>query len=130
MPEADFRTLERHLLLQIQVKNREIAMLESERAVLERLLFNARKRELGNREVTRSTSIGRIMAENAILEKIDAGPKAGVNVMALELAARGAVPNLAQSTFRSHIYRLKERGLIEAATRGIWRRVPSIPHKV
>lgn len=125
MPADDFRTLERQLILQIAIKNREIAHLQSEKAVLERLLYKARKQEISNREVTRSNSVGRVMAENAIMAKIDAGPKMGVSVTALELAARGAVPGLGQSTFRSHIYRLRERGIIESPTRGVWRRASS-----
>lgn len=122
MKNPNFRTLEQQLLAEIAAKDREIAFLTSERAALERVLFSARKRALGNEEVTRSNSVGRVMAENAILKKLDDNGKGMVDVQVLEAAARGAVPGLGQSTFRSHLHRLKERGLIEAPRRGKWRR--------
>lgn len=122
MADDEFRILERQLLLQISAKAREIADLQAEKATLERLLYKARKREVADREVTRSNSIGRLMAEGAIMDKIDASPRFGVQVATLEIAAREAVPGMGQSTFRSHIRRLRERGLIESPARGVWRR--------
>lgn len=102
-------------------------MLKAEREVLERVLYNARKREIGDQEVTRSNSISRVMAETAILKRLEGGTKAGVDVRLLEAAAKGAVPGLGQSTFRSHLHRLKQRGLIEAPKRGSWRLVQNKP---
>ncbi|WP_242153617.1 hypothetical protein [Sphingomonas sp. BAUL-RG-20F-R05-02] len=127
MQNRDFRTLERQLLTEIATKDREIALLKAEREVLERVLYNARKREIGDLEVTRSNSIGRVMAEAAILKRLEGALRAGVDVRQLELTARTAVPSLAQSTFRSHLHRLKERGLIEAPKRGSWRLVEDKP---
>lgn len=127
MQNRDFRTLERQLLAEIATKDREIALLRSEREVLERVLYNARKREIGGHEITRSNSIGRVMAETAILKSLEGRSRAGVDVRQLELTARTAVPGLAQSTFRSHLHRLKARGMIEAPRRGYWRLVEDKP---
>ena len=100
---------------------RRIHELESERATLQRLIMKVRKENLATREVTRKNSIGRVLVENAILERINEVPGRSVRTNDLWRAASATDLRLKQSTFRSHIHRLKGRGLIESAGFARWR---------
>lgn len=127
MGSPDFRTLERQLTAEIAAKDRAIGLLEQEREALRRVLYAARKRELGAQEVTRSNSLSRVMAEGAILDRLRQSRPAPVSVTQLQIVAGGAVYGLSESTFRSHLHRLKARGLIESPRRGWWRIKPEQP---
>ncbi len=52
----------------------EIAELNQERRNYERLLVNARRQDAATREVTRKNSVGRILAEKAILDVLEKSP--------------------------------------------------------
>lgn len=119
--DADFPSLERQLLAEISRVDREIAALRREHETLSGMLFRARKRELGNRQVTRTNSLRRVMIENAILTHLSRVP-AGRAVASgqLFIEAQRAVPGVGRSTFASHLHRLKQKGLVTASDYGAW----------
>ena len=89
----------------------KIKELRSEKAALERLLLDARRENVQNKEAVRRNSTSRILVENSILKtlKRSASP---VSNRDLYLNARAVVYNLKDSTFRSHIKRMKDAGKI------------------
>jgi DNA-binding transcriptional ArsR family regulator len=95
--------------------------LQQEKLVLQRILYNARKEKITLSEVTRRNSFGRILIENKIMESL--GDKGEYwRASELYIRAKSVDNNLKDSTFRSHLRRMSERGLIESSTRrGYWR---------
>ena len=124
MPQLPDRTaLEGRLLAELEEIERRIADLEGERSALRRMIMRIRQQNLSAREVTRKNSLDRVLVEKKILETL--GNSEGyVRARQLLLAARSVDYSLKDVTFRSYIYRLKEKGLIESGTiRGYWRLV-------
>ena len=93
-----------------EIDNR-IKELKSERAALERLLLDARRENVQNREAVRRNSTSRILVENSILKTLKRS-NLPVSNRDLYLNARAVVYNLKDSTFRSHIKRMKDAGKI------------------
>jgi hypothetical protein len=122
MADANFRTLEERLISEIARKEREIALLQQERDALNRLLLQAKKSEVAGREAVRSSSVKRVMAEDAIIRRLRANAPSDISIEHLELVVRAIGIN-SPATLRSHLHRLKERGIIESVTRGRWRLV-------
>ncbi|MES0864831.1 hypothetical protein ABLN87_20970 [Ruegeria sp. SCPT10] len=105
--------LENQITQQIQEIDSKIKSLQSERLALERLLLRARRDEAQAREPIRSNSVNRVLVENRILETLRQS-KSPVSNRDLLWAARSAVFDLKDSTFRSHIKRMKDGGKIVA----------------
>ncbi len=118
--ETDAR-LEARLLNELARLNREIHNLQGERAALERLITRARRENVAVREVTRINSAARVLIEQAVLEKLRKANGRSLSVEELRLAARSVEIGIKDPTFRSHLHRLKNRGLIESAGYGRWR---------
>lgn len=106
------RYLENHITRQIKKVDNEIKVLVNERSALERLLLKARQDEAQEREAIRSNSVNRVLVENRILEALRQSPKPLTN-RDLYLEARSVVYDLKDTTFRSHIKRMKDGGKIE-----------------
>jgi uncharacterized protein YjhX (UPF0386 family) len=70
-------------------------------------------------DVTRKNSLGRVLAEGAILQALQ-NSRNRVRTKSLYKAAGFAVPDLRESTFRSHLHRMKARKLIESISQGMW----------
>jgi hypothetical protein len=89
----------------------EIRELQSERRALQRLLLDARRENVENTETVRRNSATRILVENSILKLIR---KSSLPVSNKDLYANAKfmVYELKESTFRSHIKRMKDAGKI------------------
>lgn len=95
-------------ILEIENKIKELTM---ERRALERLLLDARREHAAKTEAVRRNSGKRILVENSILKALRRS-LTPVSNRDLYLNARTAVFDLKESTFRSHIKRMKDAGKI------------------
>lgn len=93
---------------EIDIKIKELSM---ERRALERLLLDARREHAAKTEAVRRNSGKRILVENSILKMLRRS-RTPVSNRDLYLNARTAVFDLKESTFRSHIKRMKDAGKI------------------
>jgi hypothetical protein len=119
MKTEDRTVLEGHLLAQITAVDQEIAKLQAQRDTLRDLLFRARRENSTLRDVTRKNSFDRILIEGRIVNLLKAATKP-VPTQRLWWAAQEVNPRLRSVTFRSHLHRLKGKGLIESAGHGSW----------
>lgn len=99
--------LENSITRQILEIDNKLKELTSERRALERLLLRARQDEAQAREPIRRNSVNRVLVENRILEALRKSSSPVSNRDLLN-AARAAVYNLKETTFRSHIKRMKD----------------------
>jgi len=113
-------TLEREILSQIGELENSILQLELEKKALMKFLTKTRKEKENNREVSRKNSVKRIMIENVVLETLQSARKA-ISTGQLFQSARVLDRELNSNTLRSHLIRMKARGLIESPERGFWR---------
>jgi hypothetical protein len=119
-PNSDtFGQLENTIFAEIEEINNKVRELLHQKRSLEDVLIRARqKSELVRRaDVTRKNSVNRILVEGAILESIR-NSRNPVRPKRLFVEARGLVPSLCESTFRSYLFRMKARGLIVEEGRG------------
>ena len=93
---------------EIDIKIKELSI---ERRALERLLLDARREHAAKTEAVRRNSGKRILVENSILKMLRRS-RTPVSNRDLYLNARTAVFDLKESTFRSHIKRMKDAGKI------------------
>lgn len=112
-------SLEERLTSQISEISHRIGLLQQERAALERLLVQERRRGLAHSDLARRNSVDRLLAEGEILRVIQEAPVP--EVPADYILPRIEIPRLKEATFRSHLHRLKKRGLIASSRRGFWR---------
>ena len=115
------RQLRESLELEIHNLSRQIYDLTQQRDALQRMLKRSRDQDdaLSRTEVTRKNSINRVVAEGSLLRYLH-GAKGPVQTKKLFRAACSATPGLNENTFRSHLHRMKERGLVESPNRGTW----------
>jgi hypothetical protein len=120
-----FKQLEATLLEEIADLSAKIRDLLNQKDAAERLLIRARQQNLLVRrsDVTRKNSINRILVEGAIVQSIERanGPVSAWN---LYKDARLMVPQLKENTFRSYLFRMKERGLLTSVNTGLWQITP------
>ena len=121
MASSDNSTVETKLLEQINEIDQRVTELNAEKSALQRLFLKVRRENVAAHVVTRKNSVNRILIENKILETLD---DAGGVVSSRKLfqSARDAIYELKESTFRSHLHRMKARGLIQRShnLRGLW----------
>lgn len=103
--------LEESIGKKISEIDNKIRDLQSERHALERLLLGARRENVENTEAVRRNSGTRILVENSIM-KLLRRSTTPVSNRDLYLNARQMVFSLKESTFRSHIKRMKDAGKI------------------
>lgn len=103
--------LENSITRQILEIDNKLKELTSERSALERLLLRARQDEAQAREPIRRNSVNRVLVENRILEALRKSSSPVSNRDLLN-AARAVVYDLKDTTFRSHIKRMKDGGKI------------------
>jgi hypothetical protein len=108
------------LVAEIARKDQQILALQQERATLHRLLLEARKTEVAGREAVRSSSVKRIMAEEAIISRLRSNVPPETSVDQLWSAVQN-VGVASQATLRSYLHRMKAQGKIESRSRGRWR---------
>ena len=103
--------LEESIAQKISEIDNKIKELNVERRALERLLLDARREHAEKTEAVRRNSGKRILVENSILKALRRS-QTPVSNRDLYLNARTAVFDLKESTFRSHIKRMKDAGKI------------------
>ena len=117
----DTPDLEAPLLAELARIERGIADLEAQRATLQGMITRYRQENIPLKDVSRKNSFKRIITEKKILETIAATPT-HARADAIFRAACTVHFGLKESTFRSYLHRLKERGLIESSReRGYWK---------
>ena len=120
MDDEPHRGIETRILREIAETKRKIAELQADQRSLERILVRIRGENLGAQDVTRKNSINRLLVENAILKALSERSGRPVSLSLLWQAARLTLPGLKQSTFRSYLNRLREKGLIQSSGHGKW----------
>lgn len=120
-PSPVKRLLQDTLVLQLAQKNAQIRELTAERDALERLLEQTRRQdeEINRTEVTRKNSITRILIERTIMHALE-NARRPISAKNLYKTTRSTVLTLNQSTFRSHLHRMKVAQKIESPRRGMW----------
>lgn len=114
--------LEEQLQAQLGEIGREIAKLMAERDALQRVLTRVSgQNDVGHKGLRRN-SHSRLLVEKRILETIRAAEGKSLSTRDLLKEARAANPKLKETTFRSHLHRLKKRALVtpHAERRGHW----------
>jgi hypothetical protein len=99
--------------------------LDQERSALRRQLMKARWENSDLRDVSRKNSGNRVMVEQRVLATLEEASKA-VSTQKLYMMARLANFELRENTFRTQLHRMKEKGMIASAQRGLWR----LPNKL
>jgi hypothetical protein len=108
---------------QLAETEQRIADLIAVRDGLLRVYVRVSSQDEEEKREVRSNSYDRLLIESTILEELKAAEGNRIPTRELFVHARGANPKLKYNTFRSHLTRLKERGLIaaEARARGFWK---------
>jgi rhodanese-related sulfurtransferase len=119
MRPEDRNVLETHLLAQLTDAERELAKIERHRDTLRDLLLKVRRENAQLRDVTRKNSYDRILIEGRVVNLLK-GSKRPLPTSRLYWAAKEISPHLPNSTFRSHLHRLKSKGIIDSETHGYW----------
>lgn len=117
--ERAIRLYEARLARDIQDLENEIRRLYEAKLVLQRLLGEARRREQSGSVVKRRNSADRVMIETAIRRALYG--KQSVKSRDIYDQVKKLSHDLKHSTFRSHLHRMKEKGLILQHGRGSWK---------
>lgn len=117
--EKAIRLYEFRLQRDIQEIEREIKILYDSKLVLQRLLSETRGRGTAQPAVKRRNSADRVMIETAIRRALYG--KASVKSQDIYKEVMKVSHDLKHSTFRSHLHRMKDKGLILQHGRGAWR---------
>ncbi|WP_156141094.1 hypothetical protein [Sphingomonas sp. 37zxx] len=113
-------SFEKKLLGEISALNQRILALEQERKTLERLLVRSRRENAAATEVARLSSGSRILVEQSVLNYLKELNGRSAATYELKRVAEGIELKIKESTFRSHLHRLKLRNLIKSAGHGRW----------
>ena len=107
-------------------KQSEIAKLQHNIARLMQQLQRVRRTGVAHAAAERITSVQRLTVEAAILDRLrkSAPPETDADQLWPIVQALGVT---AHSTFRSHLRRMEEKGLIVAVSRGRWSLAPGVP---
>ena len=121
MSEKRNEWYEQRILKDIEEIETRIRELETEKLGLKRTLMRLRREDIASKEVRRKDSINRILIEKRILEELKSN-KNYLNSKELYHVSRSVVFDLNENTFRSHLHRMKKRGLIKnfKNKRGLW----------
>ncbi len=105
---------------EIEELERRIKELTQEQHALKRQLVKARWENDSLKDVSRKNSANRVMIENRVLEALKGSPKACSTGVLYKEGLRANF-ELKENTFRTYLYRMKEKGLIRSVGRGLWR---------
>lgn len=118
---------ESRLQREIEAIDAKIRDLTAEKRALERQLMKARRESSSFADVNRKNSVSRIMIENRIIEALKRSPRP-LTSKDLKYEAMHVEFSLKEATFRTHLHRMKMKGLIEPAGRkGLWRLPTVVP---
>lgn len=120
MSEEPESYYERRLMREIEELEKRISELTQEQNALKRQLVKARWENSSLRDVSRKNSANRVMIENRVLEAMRKSSKP-FSTAALFKEGLRANFELRENTFRTYLYRMKEKGLIRSVGRGLWR---------
>ena len=116
---------EQRLIKELAEIDARIAELQIERRSVERLLIRARRETMAGHDVTRKNSLSRALIEMAVIDALTKA-KASMRTRDLFLIARDVDFSLKDVTFRSHLHRMKLRGLLKSIPNNSgWWRLPS-----
>ena len=98
-----------------------IKALNEEKHALQRQLAKARAERTGLQYATRKNSLNRVLAENSVIEMLRERKKP-LSTRQLYRNAQLTNFELKETTFRTYLHRMKNRGLIKTARRaGEWK---------
>jgi len=120
MGEASDSYYERRLMREIEELDKRIKELTQEQHALKRQLVKARWENDSLKDVSRKNSANRVMIENRVLEALKGSSKACSTAMLYREGLRANF-ELRENTFRTYLYRMKEKGLVRSVGRGLWR---------
>lgn len=117
--EKAIRLYEARLQQDLREIEQEIIKLQDAKGVIQRLLMEARTRDGLKPPVKRRNSVDRVMIETAIRRSLYG--RSSVKSRDIYDEVRKVSHDLKHSTFRSHLHRMKEKGLILQHGRGAWK---------
>jgi len=110
---------ERRLLGEIANLTEQIKDLENQRYALQVQLQKAKAHKPELHAVNRKNSINRTLVEGKILDALAVSSKPLSNTT-LFREGRMVDAKLKETTFRTYLHRMKQRGLIVSPNRGVW----------
>jgi len=119
MSEAPESYYEQRLIREIEELEKRIKELTQEQHALKRQLVKARWENDSLKDVSRKNSANRVMVENRVLEALRESSKACSTAMLYREGLRANF-ELKENTFRTYLYRMKEKGLVRSVGRGLW----------
>jgi len=119
MNDDDSKVYERRLIHELEVIEAKIVELRQEQEALKRQLMKARWETHTLKDVSRRNSANRVLIEERILDALKETDKALSNDSLFKVA-KLANSELKPNTFRTYLFRMKERGLISSHKRGKW----------
>lgn len=111
---------EHRLIREIEDLDLRIKDLTQEQDALKRQLGKARRENLVLKDVSRKNSATRVMIENRVLQALKQSSRACSSTVLYKEGLRANF-ELKENTFRTYLYRMKEKGLIRSVGRGLWR---------
>jgi len=115
---------EKRLQKEIEEIESKLKELTFERDALRRQLIKARWENHDLRDVSRKNSATRVLVEQRVLTALAAAKKPMTSQQLFEEALTINF-ELKGNTFRTHLHRMKSKGLIENVKRGQWRGIVS-----
>ncbi|MCF1450529.1 hypothetical protein FS815_27535 [Agrobacterium vitis] len=111
---------ERRLQREIEEIEARIRELTNDKAALQRQLMKARRESVPLSDVHRKNSVTRVMIESRIVDALRSAP-GPLSAKELLFEAMHVDFLLKASTFRTHLHRMKKKGLIQTVgKRGFW----------
>lgn len=107
------------LMSSLEEIEKKISELVAERDLIKRQLQKAREQNVPLRDVTRRNSIPRIMTENKVLRALEAAGRP-LSTQRLISEVLETYSTTKEVTIRSQLTRMKSKGLIRSAGRGMW----------
>ena len=113
--------VENKILQEIAARKRQIADIQSEIDIYERMLRKSREQQvlIKQTDVTRKNSINRILVEHAVVNSLKSSGRPR-NTRSLYRDAALIVGTLKEGTFRTILHRMKNRELITSVGDGKW----------
>ncbi|WP_139226888.1 hypothetical protein [Sphingomonas sp. OK281] len=122
--QRDRDIVERRLAAALSHKQKQKADLEKEIAALELQMRRVRRVGVQTFSAERSTSVQRLTVETAIVERLSKSVPPETSTDQLWPIAQALGVN-SRSTLRSHLRRMKEKGMLTSPSRGRWRLMPN-----
>ncbi len=110
---------ERRLQQEIEAIELRLKELTAERDALKRQLIKARWENHQLRDVNRKNSASRVLVEQRVIDALEQAKKPMTSSQLFEVA-KLANFELKENTFRTHLHRMKQKGVIVNVRRGLW----------